>query len=59
MKIGIPQEIMTGEGRVALTPEACRSLLENGHTVFVEKGAGINSGYSSSVTCIWPQTCRW
>ena len=48
MKIGIPQEIMTGEGRVALTPEACNSLLDKGHTVFVEKGAGINSGYSDA-----------
>jgi len=46
MKIGVPQEIMTGEGRVPLTPAACRSLVENGHSVFVQKQAGINSGYS-------------
>lgn len=37
---------MTGEGRVPLTPDACRLLVETGHSVFVEKEAGINSGYA-------------
>jgi len=37
---------MTGEGRVPLTPTACRSLVESGHAVFVQKSAGIESGYS-------------
>jgi alanine dehydrogenase len=46
MNIGIPKEIMTGEGRVALTPQACKTLVDDGHTVFVEQGAGLNSGYS-------------
>ncbi len=46
MNIGIPKEIMTGEGRVAITPDACGSLLESGHRVFVETNAGLNSGYS-------------
>lgn len=46
MNIGIPQEIMTGEGRVALTPDACRSLIKAGHSVFVENSAGVNSGYT-------------
>ncbi len=45
MNIGIPLEIMTGEGRVALTPAACASLVEAGHSVFVQKNAGIHSGY--------------
>ena len=45
MKIGIPKEIMMGEGRIPLTPEACRSLIDNGHSVFVQKCAGISSGY--------------
>jgi len=48
VKIGIPQEIMTGEGRVPLTPVACKSLVDAGHCVFVQKGAGINSGYSDA-----------
>ena len=46
MNIGIPQEIMTGEGRVALTPDACLSLIKAGHSVFVENSAGVNSGYT-------------
>lgn len=37
---------MTGEGRVALTPESCNKLVENGNAVFVQQDAGINSGYS-------------
>ncbi len=39
---------MTGEGRVPLTPEACKSLIEIGHIVFIQKGAGISSGYSDA-----------
>ncbi len=46
MNIGIPQEIMTGEGRVALTPEACKTLKEAGHTVYVQQSAGLNSAYT-------------
>ena len=46
MNIGIPKEIMTGEGRVALTPEACAALIAAGHSVFVENSAGQSSGYS-------------
>lgn len=45
MKIGIPKEIMTGEGRVALTPEACSKLVDIGHSVFAQANAGDNSGY--------------
>lgn len=48
MNIGIPQEIMTGEGRVALVPEACKTLVEAGHTVYVQRNAGLNSGYADS-----------
>ena len=48
MNIGIPQEIMTGEGRIALTPQACQTLASAGHAVYVQTGAGINSGYADS-----------
>ena len=34
------------EGRVALVPEACRQLLNAGHTILMEQGAGLLSGYS-------------
>ncbi len=46
MKIGIPKEIKPLEGRVGLVPAACGSLVEAGHTVFVEQGAGKLSGYT-------------
>lgn len=46
MNIGIPLEIMTGEGRVPLTPAACSSLVDAGHSVFVQESAGTSSGYS-------------
>ena len=45
MRIGIPREIKPREGRVALIPEACRPLLDAGHTLLVEQGAGIPSGF--------------
>ncbi|PCI08278.1 MAG: alanine dehydrogenase [Gammaproteobacteria bacterium] len=45
MKIGLPKEIMTGEGRIALTPIACKSLIASGHVVLMENNAGFNSGY--------------
>ena len=44
MNIGIPKEIKTREGRVALTPVGVRTLVHHGHRVFVEKGAGLGSG---------------
>ena len=48
MDIGIPREIKILEGRVALTPEAIRELVNLGHQVFVENNAGLLSGYSDS-----------
>lgn len=40
MKIGIPREIKPQEGRVALLPAQVRTLVDAGHEVLVEKGAG-------------------
>jgi len=45
MKIGIPREIKPMETRVALVPAAVDELVRNGHVVYVQAGAGINSGY--------------
>lgn len=39
---------MTGEGRVPLTPGACKSLVDAGYSIYVEKDAGVNSGYSDA-----------
>ena len=44
MKIGVPAEIKTDEYRVALTPAGTRELVDRGHSVFVQAGAGEGSG---------------
>jgi alanine dehydrogenase len=46
MQIGIPREIKDGEARVAATPETVRALAAEGHTILVETGAGLGSGFS-------------
>ncbi|MEW7979840.1 MAG: hypothetical protein AB2813_08570 [Candidatus Sedimenticola endophacoides] len=46
MRIGIPREIKTLEGRVGLVPEACAELVKAGHRVCLETGAGDASGFS-------------
>lgn len=45
MRIGIPKEIKNNEYRVALTPKGVEAFIQKGHEVFVEKNAGIGSGY--------------
>jgi len=46
MRIGIPREIKTLEGRVALVPAACGDLVRAGHEVIIESDAGVLSGFS-------------
>src|SRR4026208_1664647 len=45
MIIGVPKEIKEQEQRVALLPSAARQLTRGGHSVVVQKNAGIGSGY--------------
>jgi alanine dehydrogenase len=45
MRIGIPREIKNNENRVALTPACVQDLTRLGHTVVVEEGAGLGSGF--------------
>src|SRR3954467_6406946 len=45
MKIGVPKEIKTNENRIALVPAGAESLVAAGHSVLVETGAGIGSGF--------------
>ena len=45
MVIGVPKEIKEQEFRVALLPSAAYQLIKRGHTVLVEKDAGLGSGY--------------
>jgi alanine dehydrogenase len=46
MRIGVPTEIKTEEHRVALTPAGVRELVEHGHQVVVQQGAGVGSAIS-------------
>jgi alanine dehydrogenase len=48
MIIGVPKEIKSDEYRVALLPVGAQELCEDGHTVLVETGAGLESGYPDS-----------
>jgi len=45
MIIGLPKEIKEQEHRVALLPSGAYQLTKRGHTVLVERGAGVGAGY--------------
>lgn len=45
MVIGVFKEIKANENRVALTPAAAQALINAGHRVLVEAGAGAASGF--------------
>jgi alanine dehydrogenase len=45
MKIGVAKEIKPDEYRVALTPAGARELVQHGHEVLVESGAGQGSAF--------------
>lgn len=47
MKIGCVREIKQHEYRVGLTPDNAISYLHDGHQVFVERDAGVGSGFST------------
>ncbi|MGH8720649.1 MAG: alanine dehydrogenase, partial [Burkholderiales bacterium] len=46
MRIGLPKEIKDGEQRVALTPAGARALVQAGHVVVFEPGAGAGAGFA-------------
>jgi alanine dehydrogenase len=48
MKIGVAKEIKPDEYRVALTPAGARELIQRGHDVTVETGAGEGSAFPDS-----------
>jgi alanine dehydrogenase len=48
MIIGLPREIKQQEHRVALLPSAAYQLIKRGHSVIVERNAGIGSGYPNA-----------
>jgi alanine dehydrogenase len=43
MNIGVPREVKNNEFRVALTPAGARELVNSGHAVSIEAGAGLGS----------------
>ncbi|WP_349294587.1 alanine dehydrogenase [Baekduia alba] len=43
MRIGVPTEIKTDEYRVAITPAGVRELVDRGHEVLIQHGAGLGS----------------
>jgi alanine dehydrogenase len=45
MIIGVPKEIKTNENRIALVPAGAEALVGAGHTVYIEAGAGLGSGF--------------
>ena len=49
MIIGVPKEIKTHENRVAIQPGGVVQLIRNGHEVFIQKNAGVGSGFSDEV----------
>ncbi|MCK7607750.1 alanine dehydrogenase [Geobacillus stearothermophilus] len=48
MIIGVPKEIKNNENRVAITPAGVLSFVQAGHTVLIEKEAGVGSGFSDN-----------
>ena len=47
MIIGTPKELKNNEFRVGLTPDNVKAYLNAGHQVFVEKDAGLGSGFTT------------
>jgi alanine dehydrogenase len=48
VKIGVAKEIKADEYRVALTPAGARELVQRGHDVTIETGAGIGSAFADA-----------
>ncbi|RDU36205.1 alanine dehydrogenase [Neobacillus piezotolerans] len=46
MRIGVPAEIKNNENRVAMTPAGVVNLLNFGHEVYIQSGAGLGSGFT-------------
>jgi alanine dehydrogenase len=49
MKVGVPKEVKNRENRVAATPASVRMLVQAGHEVLVQLGAGVGSGFSDDM----------
>ncbi len=49
MKVGVPSEVKIDEYRVALTPAGVRELVDAGHSVVVQQGAGLGSAITDEM----------
>ncbi len=47
MKIGVLKEVKNNENRIALTPAGVLTLNKAGHTIYVERDAGLGSGFKN------------
>ena len=48
MKIGVLRETVSGESRVAATPETVKKMIALSHSVSIEAGAGIQASFSDA-----------
>ena len=48
MRIGVAKEIKPDEYRVALTPAGALELINHGHDVAIETGAGLGSAFADA-----------
>ena len=46
MVVGVPKEIKPEENRIAIVPGGVETLVNKGHQVIIERGAGLRSGFS-------------
>ncbi|NLN25271.1 MAG: alanine dehydrogenase [Bacteroidetes bacterium] len=44
--IGLPREAYFQERRICLTPDAVKTIVNNGHRILIEKDAGLEAGYT-------------
>ena len=47
MKIGVPSEVKNNEFRVGLTPNSCRAIIDEGHSIFIQSNAGSGIGFTN------------
>ena len=48
MLVGVPKETKDNEYRVALVPSSVRELVDSGHRVLIETGAGLGAGLTDA-----------
>jgi alanine dehydrogenase len=48
VRVGVPSEIKPDEYRVAITPAGVREMVEHGHEVLIERGAGAGSAIADA-----------